>query len=167
MAALTLQINSLEALERLIGGDTEMEIDIRRSVVDAFSDKYIKPVAIQRMDGIVSSLIAPAKTELQKEIGKYFTTKSVGGWGGQSTLVLADSHKNIFVEKAKELIDDATKSAIDQAVSEAKTVINERVNKAIKDIQTHIDWATGEERFQHLVNEVAQKKVAALLNKVK
>ena len=42
---LTLQLNSKEALERLIGGDSQTEIDIRNSVVQKFAEKHLKAVA--------------------------------------------------------------------------------------------------------------------------
>lgn len=42
---MKIQINSLEALERLIGGDTEVEIDIRNSVVQEFTKKHLKAIA--------------------------------------------------------------------------------------------------------------------------
>lgn len=38
---MKIQINSLEALERLIGGDTELEIDIRNSIVHKFTQKHL------------------------------------------------------------------------------------------------------------------------------
>ena len=40
-----IQINSLEALERLIGNDNELEIQVRNSVVQEFSRKYLKNLA--------------------------------------------------------------------------------------------------------------------------
>lgn len=39
-----IQINSLEALERLIGGDTELEIEVRNSIVQEFAKKYLKGI---------------------------------------------------------------------------------------------------------------------------
>lgn len=40
-----IQINSLEALERLIGGDSQLEFDIRASVVQKFTEKHLKSIA--------------------------------------------------------------------------------------------------------------------------
>ena len=37
-----IQINSIEVLERLIGGNTELEVDLRNSVAQAFATKHIK-----------------------------------------------------------------------------------------------------------------------------
>jgi len=42
-----IQINSLEALERLIGNDNELEIEIRNSVVQNFSKKFLKPLLVE------------------------------------------------------------------------------------------------------------------------
>ncbi len=42
---LTIQINSLEALERLIGGDSQVEIDVRNNIVQAFAEKHLKALA--------------------------------------------------------------------------------------------------------------------------
>lgn len=41
----TLQINSLEALERLIGNDNETEVAIRNSIVLEFTKKHLKSIA--------------------------------------------------------------------------------------------------------------------------
>ncbi len=40
--ATKIQINSLDALERLIGGDTELEFEIRRNVVEDFAKKHLR-----------------------------------------------------------------------------------------------------------------------------
>ena len=37
-----IQINSLEALERLIGGDPSLEFDIRNNVAQKFAAKHLK-----------------------------------------------------------------------------------------------------------------------------
>lgn len=42
---IKIQIASLEALERLIGGDSQLEIEIRESVVQNFAKKHLKGVA--------------------------------------------------------------------------------------------------------------------------
>ncbi len=43
--ATKIQINSLAALERLIGNDNELEIEIRNSVVQLFVKKHLKALA--------------------------------------------------------------------------------------------------------------------------
>ena len=45
MNKVTIQINNREALERLIGNDNALEIDIRNSVVQKFAERHLKPLA--------------------------------------------------------------------------------------------------------------------------
>ncbi len=160
---LTLQINNLEALERLIGGDTEVEMDIRRSVVDAFAEKYLKPMAAERMKGVVDELIAPARMGFEAELSKYFTTHKEYG---SVTIRLTGSHQKAFTEQAKAIIMAATDEAIKEAVTNAKEVIDQRISAAIKQIDEHINWSTSEDRFRYMVNEVAQKKIQAIVGKI-
>jgi hypothetical protein len=40
-----IQINSIEALDRLLGNDTALELELRRAVVEEFTGCYLKPVA--------------------------------------------------------------------------------------------------------------------------
>lgn len=39
---ITIQLNSLEALERLIGSDDQLEIAVRNSVISTFTSKHLK-----------------------------------------------------------------------------------------------------------------------------
>ena len=42
MSKVVLQINSIDVIERLIGGDSEVEVDIRNNVVQRFAEKHLK-----------------------------------------------------------------------------------------------------------------------------
>ena len=42
---MKIQINSLEALERLIGNDKEMEISVKQSILNEFAKKHLKSIA--------------------------------------------------------------------------------------------------------------------------
>ena len=64
MSGVKIQINSLEALERLIGGDTQLEIDLRNSIVQEFSKKYLKAVAAE----LAETLVEPYKKQVQDEL---------------------------------------------------------------------------------------------------
>lgn len=67
MSNLTLQINSLEALERLIGNDNDCEIEIRNRVVQEFAKKHLKAIANETT---FQNEIHSFKQELQKEFDK-------------------------------------------------------------------------------------------------
>lgn len=62
---MKIQINSLEALERLIGGDSELEFDIRQSVAEAFTKKHLKSLA-------TAELIEKARIAISKELTNEF-----------------------------------------------------------------------------------------------
>lgn len=73
----TIQINSLEALERMIGGDSETEIQIRYSIIQEFAKKHLK--------ALVPEVVAGSLDELKKEVrqvvlDEYFQ-RSKHGWG--------------------------------------------------------------------------------------
>lgn len=59
-SGVTLQINSLAALERLLGGDNELTASIRKSVAAAFARNYM-------MD-LVRSEFAQKDAELKKRL---------------------------------------------------------------------------------------------------
>lgn len=59
-----IQINSLAALERLIGGDSETEIEIRNSIVQEFTKKHLKKIADESMDGFKSEIFALCRNEI-------------------------------------------------------------------------------------------------------
>jgi uncharacterized membrane protein YheB (UPF0754 family) len=58
---MKIQINSLEALERLIGGDTQLEFDIRQNIVEEFTKKHLKSLAN-------STLMARTEQDIVKAI---------------------------------------------------------------------------------------------------
>ena len=65
---LKLQINSVEALERLIGGDAEVEFEIRNSVVQEFTKKHLKALAEQM-------LYQPALNTMKAEMEQFISTR--------------------------------------------------------------------------------------------
>ena len=75
---MKLQINSLAALERLIGGDSEVEIEIRGSVVQKFAERHLKAVANsdglkKQLDSLSSALSDKASQQMAEAIGVFKT----------------------------------------------------------------------------------------------
>jgi hypothetical protein len=71
-----IQINSLEALERLIGGDNEVEVELRGSVVQEFAKKHLKCIAQEYLGKIEGDITETIKEVAEERIGKYKTV----GW---------------------------------------------------------------------------------------
>lgn len=59
---IKIQINSLEALERLLGGSTDMEIELRQAIAVEFTKKHLKPLA-------TSDAVQLIATELREQVG--------------------------------------------------------------------------------------------------
>lgn len=65
---MKIQINSLEALERLIGGDTQVEIEIRNSIVQEFTKKYLKSLVSETLaNQVIKEAVKVARHEIEKE----------------------------------------------------------------------------------------------------
>lgn len=62
-----IQINSLEALERLIGNDTDLEIQVRNNIVQEFAKKHLKAIV---NEANFQNEIAIFKRKLQNEFDK-------------------------------------------------------------------------------------------------
>jgi hypothetical protein len=73
--SVKIQINSLEALERLIGNDNELEIQIRGSIVQEFTKKHLRSLATTELvEGAKKSIAYLVKTEFFE--GREWTHKS-------------------------------------------------------------------------------------------
>jgi hypothetical protein len=99
---MKLQINSLEALERLIGGDTEVELEIRNNIVQDFAKKHLKALvnegSIQRVANQLEKTLASQAEDI---INKKFGTLSGDYWNRKFTLNT----------NAKAALNDAAESA--------------------------------------------------------
>jgi len=154
MNTLTLQINSKEALERLIGGDSQTEIDIRNSVVQKFSEKYLKSVANSdamksTLYQIQSAITQNVKEQCEREVATFKTT-----YGGSIT----DIKLNPAVQKE---IDTQVRAI-------AYDVIQKQVDKSVA------FWANNAEiekivakKFEYYTNEIISNKVKERLDAIR
>lgn len=106
-----IQINSLEALERLIGGNSEIEIEIRNAIIQEFAKKHLKGIAAEEY-------VKLSEIAIRKEIkDEYFIeTKPNGSWNNS---VLS------FNPKVLSQIKDELRLA---AREEVRKIISETIN---------------------------------------
>lgn len=76
MNNLTIQINNLSALERLIGGNSEVEIEVRNSVIQKFAEKHLKSMAncepvTSTLKTIKESILGYVKQKVDTEIATF------------------------------------------------------------------------------------------------
>lgn len=129
MTKLTLQINSLEALERLIGGDTEIEMELRQGVAAAFSKKHLAEIAKSpEYTRMANVLLGEQKLLVAEEIQKQNTD-----WEGYGGVNLTDRTKDtiqkLVAVTVANLIDDAVIKAVAAMNIDAK--IEERITNGI------------------------------------
>lgn len=73
---MKVQINSLAALERLLGGDTAVEIEIRSNIVQEFAKKHLKAVAssdavLVALDATKAAIIREAEQKLDASLATF------------------------------------------------------------------------------------------------
>jgi len=116
---MKIQINSLAALERLIGGDNDVEIEIRKSVVENFMKKHINAIANSKVtEGI--------KTEIMN-------TLVTNPTGYRSDVTLTPKAKELFASE----IDHQFRSIVRESFNEYMSANG--IDQLIKDKAAYIE----------------------------
>jgi len=154
MNKLTIQINNLEALERLIGGDSQVEIDIRNSVAQKFAEKHLKALANTNeisdvLRRVREDISQQTKDLCEKEVATFKTS-----YGGSITDIKLNAPIKTAIEtQVRNLVDDMVRKTVDDALK--IWVVEGEVNKRI------------ENRFDYYTKEHINTEVRARLEKVK
>lgn len=142
MSGIKIQINSLKALERLIGGDSELELDIRKNIVIDFTKRYLKELVtteeIQKIDVKFHrevQLIAEEKLREQGVSWNNYLQK----W------TFSDNFKKNIKESINIIIKDFIKK-----------LLKEEVDKFFKDNQNIVELI--QETFKEKVEKIANKE---------
>lgn len=133
MADLTLQINSIHALEKLIGGDTKVEVDIRNSVVQAFATKHLKCIANEILNDTF-------KKEIKKVTDGYIKEDS---W---HRFTLNDGFEKKIKAKVDELVRISIAKCIDEKIAKKEELITQEVIRKL-------EHCTFETRVQKAIDE--------------
>ena len=158
-----LQINSLEALEKLIGGDSEVEMDIRNNIVQKFTEKHLKAVANIKYDQEYTKFLNELEKRVKEQFNIEFGLEEVQGYyGSPKILRMGSSAKESFraavQEHVKKFVYDATDDATDVAIHNARETIDSylksRVDYHIKNILN--------ESVEKLIVEKVKEKLGKL-----
>ena len=152
--SIKIQINSLEALERLIGNDNELEIEIRNSVVQNFTKKYLKDLA-------KTELVANIAKAVQNEIkSEFFEDIKTGSWNSTTTVF-----KKELLEKVKEDLKYTAKKELSSVVSEI--IEEQKVYDTIKTkLDSTVEWITEQLAPQRIESRVEKLVEARLKEKL-
>lgn len=122
---LVLQINSLQALERLIGGDAQVEVDARNSVVQNFAKKHLGEVAKNLAIGpvvksIENDLTRNIKMEAETQLGRVVKER----WNDPLKFVpttnyssAVESYSKATISKARLALEKQMQESLDAVVA--------------------------------------------------
>ncbi len=154
---MKIQINSLAALERLIGDDKEMEITVKSSIINEFAKSYIKSVAN-------SEIVDTIKRAVFEEVKK---TNYFG-------LLVQDKSNHYRIDyflsnDAKELIKSQVRREVDNLIKEAVSPIREEIVGEIRSrldlMSLSVSQCIREEVQKETIDKLVQKRLKDLLDK--
>ena len=141
--SIKIQINSLEALERLIGGDSELEIDIRNSVVQEFAKKHLKALAQNFCFKDQSKINQLIQEEVKKNIGLDYY------WGGSVKLT------SKIIGEIEYAVEKITKDKISKSASEIANLID--VEKMIENKVSYLIKEKIDAGVKQRLREISEK----------
>jgi hypothetical protein len=158
--AIKIQINNLEALERLIGGDSDLELELRNSIVQAFANKHLKAVANATIMQTGVDLSRNHANAVAKEVEATFTEQVKGSYIGARRQLKASILKQI-----ESTVKSETQDAIREIVREEiqKSGVLPNLETLIKRQADRIanEWAS--EEIERRIDRAATLKIEALL----
>jgi hypothetical protein len=148
--SIKIQINSLKALERLIGGDNEIEIEIRNNIVQEFSKRYLKSIVSDR-------LILRVKEDLEADIIKSANEQ----FGEYSYYRRSFNFKPEFATKMEESIlipvREEFLASAGKLVAQVKDELLEELRPEFENyIKLNLDAAIQNQINVHIANKVDQ-----------
>lgn len=151
--SVKIQINSLEALERLIGGDSSIELDIRNSIVQEFTRKHLKALANEE---VVKNTGKAISEEIMNE---FFTKSGTNSWN--TYYVLNEKGKDVLkstVEREfSNMIRDIVKENLN--IDKTRAEIDELLKKQSFYISAELTNSNLEDRLNSMVNTKLKEKL--------
>lgn len=105
------------ALERLLGGDTEIEVQLRQGVVEEFARRHLGTIIKDKsFQMFLTKQADVAQTGLQAlvdaRIGEI--KKEPGTWSSRISVYLTDEVKAALLVEAEKRVDEAVRKAVDE-----------------------------------------------------
>lgn len=145
---MKLQLNSKEALDRLIGGDSELEMHIRNNIVQEFTKKHLK--ALTETD-LMKQSIKDITNAIERETTQYFGEYK-GNWNRELQLKqeikdMINNHISYWVENQ---IGKKVREEVDKVIN-----LDVRIEKAV---QSKIDYINSN-YFNDQVNKEVERRI--------
>lgn len=133
---MQIQINNLAALERLIGGDSQLEFDIRNNIVQAFANKHLKPLVNDiKFDAMLKKVQESGQQEAKKVIEEKLGSFKTQNY--REYFALNDNIKTAIRQSAQEKIMEQVKEAVEEVTAKftpeyLDKIISARVDEEVK-----------------------------------
>jgi hypothetical protein len=151
-----IQINSLEALERLIGNDTQLETEIRNNVVQDFAAKHLKAVANSpAVTNAISTMSAALKEQTQKKLTSEIATFTESWSGHISNVKFVPAVQSELERLVRLKIDSEIARAVESAMTTWATDANRTIEQIV---EKRVAYLTE----QHIRDKVSEKLKSVL-----
>lgn len=151
---MKIQINSLQALERLIGGDNEMEFEIRRSIVDSFTKKHLKSLALEPAIQNISLV-------LKREIEDMLSEGLLSRFKPQGSYYESFKLSQKGVKLINQIVDIKINEQLNKLVSEKfeESAILKNLNIKIQSAANRISEQLTDKAIDNRISLLADKKI--------
>lgn len=149
------------ALERLIGGDTETELDLRQAVVAEFAKRHLGAIL---KSSEFQKAIEDYKETIREEAAKVFgEAKKDKPWESfkyELSSEVKDSIRTVAMEAFNQEMEGVRKE-MRERVSEVRDLAQERIKEAVSDIRKDLYTAVNK-----VVNEETRREIRVRIEKV-
>lgn len=153
----------LAAVEWLIGGDTELEVELRSSVVQEFARRHLKAVVADvGMQKHIDKISRMVQSSIDDEVKSRVVSMS---WGNYK---ISDSMKLRIREEAGEAVSAETKQIVREIAAEQLESLRQIVSVLLQDMQSKLDKAIAraadlEDRMEKMLSELDPETKKELL----
>ncbi len=152
---------SLPALERLIGGDNQIEIELRQQIAEKFAERHLKCLLNDTMLGQVQQKVTQfANGQIAALIADIGSKESTNRWASEARFRL---HGPI-TDAIKQAVDDAISNKIAEAVQLAADT---RLAGITRDVRGMIDRYLSEKKIEEMVNQGIKERLEAAASLVR
>lgn len=115
-------ILTLPVLEKLIGNDNELEVEIRKCIVHEFSKRHLSAVATAIYGDIEKN-----KQEVMRQVFEQMSVTKIADWGNTRFTLTSDAQ--LLIKKA---VQSAITEEVDRTVKEAWLEMKPQIVSALK-----------------------------------
>lgn len=153
-SAVTLQINSKAALERLLGNDTTLEVSLRHAVAAAFARQHLEHIALEAL----KQEEAQMREKVKAMVAEALTVEE------RDTLSWARTLK--LTPEGKALVKAELETRVAEYVRDQASAVNKQITEQIL-AHTKTIPALVEQKFKRTFDEAVETKVRARLIEIR